>query len=55
MAQVLLELMAFRRPPRISELQSSFMRVLVIEDDTETAAYVVEGLKTGGHSADQCV
>lgn len=28
------------------------MRVLVIEDDTETAAYVVEGLKTGGHSAD---
>jgi two-component system, OmpR family, response regulator len=28
------------------------MRVLVIEDDVETASYVVNGLKTGGHAAD---
>ena len=28
------------------------MRVLVIEDDTETATYIVEGLKAGGHAAD---
>jgi two-component system OmpR family response regulator len=28
------------------------MRVLVIEDDAETAAYVVEGLKQDGHTAD---
>jgi two-component system OmpR family response regulator len=28
------------------------MRVLVIEDDIETAAYIVEGLKSGGHAAD---
>ena len=29
------------------------MRVLVIEDDTETAAYVVDGLKAAGHTADR--
>lgn len=28
------------------------MRILVIEDDAETAAYIVEGLSTGGHVAD---
>jgi two-component system OmpR family response regulator len=28
------------------------MRVLVIEDDNETAAYIVEGLKTSGHKVD---
>ena len=28
------------------------MRVLVIEDDTETAAYLVDGLRTSGHAAD---
>ena len=28
------------------------MRVLVVEDDAETAAYIVEGLKQGGHLAD---
>jgi len=28
------------------------MRILVIEDDAETAAYVVAGLKAGGHAAD---
>jgi two-component system OmpR family response regulator len=28
------------------------MRVLVVEDDAETAAYVVTGLTTGGHTAD---
>ena len=28
------------------------MRILVIEDDTETAAYVVAGLEAGGHAAD---
>jgi two-component system, OmpR family, response regulator len=28
------------------------MRILVIEDDIETAAYVVEGLKSAGHVAD---
>src|SRR5690349_1440905 len=28
------------------------MRVLVIEDDAATAAYVVEGLKTAGHAAE---
>jgi two-component system OmpR family response regulator len=28
------------------------MRVLIVEDDAETAAYVVEGLKQGGHTAD---
>ena len=28
------------------------MRVLVIEDDIETAAYIVEGLKTSGYRAD---
>jgi two-component system, OmpR family, response regulator len=28
------------------------MRVLVIEDDADTAAYVVEGLKQGGHVTD---
>jgi two-component system OmpR family response regulator len=28
------------------------MRVLVIEDDTETAAYVVNGLQSSGHAAD---
>ena len=29
------------------------MRVLIIEDDTETAAYVVDGLRRSGHVADQ--
>ena len=29
------------------------MRVLVVEDDTDTAAYIVEGLRQGGHLADQ--
>ena len=29
------------------------MRVLVVEDDAETAAYIVEGLRQGGHLADQ--
>ena len=29
------------------------MRILVIEDDTETAAYVVGGLRSSGHDADQ--
>jgi two-component system OmpR family response regulator len=29
------------------------MRVLIIEDDAETAAYVVEGLRRSGHVADQ--
>ena len=28
------------------------MRVLVIEDDTATAAYVVDGLKTAGHAVE---
>lgn len=28
------------------------MRILVIEDDTETAAYLVDGLRTSGHAAD---
>jgi two-component system OmpR family response regulator len=28
------------------------MRVLVIEDDAATAAYIVEGLKTAGHAAE---
>ena len=28
------------------------MRVLVIEDDNESAAYIVEGLKTSGHKVD---
>ena len=28
------------------------MRVLVVEDDAETAAYIVDGLKQGGHLAD---
>jgi len=28
------------------------MRILVIEDDTETAAYLVDGLTTSGHVAD---
>ena len=28
------------------------MRVLVIEDDSETATYIVEGLKTSGYRAD---
>lgn len=28
------------------------MRILVIEDDPDTAAYVVAGLETGGHAAD---
>ena len=28
------------------------MRVLVVEDDAETAAYIIEGLKQGGHTAD---
>jgi two-component system OmpR family response regulator len=28
------------------------MRVLIVEDDAETAAYVVAGLKQGGHVAD---
>jgi two-component system, OmpR family, response regulator len=32
---------------------SSKMRVLIIEDDTETAAYVVDGLRRSGHVADQ--
>jgi two-component system OmpR family response regulator len=31
------------------------MRVLVIEDDAETAAYVVAGLAAGGHAADVAV
>ena len=29
------------------------MRVLVVEDDTDTAAYIVEGLRQSGHLADQ--
>ena len=29
------------------------MRVLIIEDDAETAAYVVDGLRRSGHVADQ--
>jgi two-component system OmpR family response regulator len=29
------------------------MRVLIIEDDAETAAYVVDGLQRSGHVADQ--
>ncbi len=29
------------------------MRVLVVEDDAETAAYIVEGLRQGGRLADQ--
>src|SRR6476620_3507172 len=29
------------------------MRVLIIEDDIETAAYVVDGLRRSGHVADQ--
>ena len=29
------------------------MRILVIEDDAETAAYVVGGLRKSGHIADQ--
>src|SRR4029078_12231865 len=29
------------------------MRVLIIEDDAETAAYVVDGLRRSGHDADQ--
>jgi two-component system, OmpR family, response regulator len=28
------------------------MRILLIEDDADTAAYVVDGLKAGGHMAD---
>jgi two-component system, OmpR family, response regulator len=28
------------------------MRVLVVEDDSETAAYIVQGLRQGGHVAD---
>jgi two-component system OmpR family response regulator len=28
------------------------MRVLIVEDDAETAAYIVDGLKQGGHVAD---
>jgi two-component system OmpR family response regulator len=28
------------------------MRILLIEDDAETAAYVLEGLKTSGHTVD---
>ena len=29
------------------------MRVLIIEDDAETAAYVADGLRRSGHVADQ--
>jgi two-component system OmpR family response regulator len=29
------------------------MRVLVVEDDTDTAAYIVDSLRQGGHLADQ--
>jgi two-component system OmpR family response regulator len=29
------------------------MHVLIIEDDVETAAYVVDGLRRHGHVADQ--
>ena len=29
------------------------MRVLIIEDDTETADYVLDGLRRNGHIADQ--
>ena len=32
--------------------RSVHMRILVIEDDAETAAYVVAGLEAGGHAAD---
>ena len=28
------------------------MRVLVVEDDNDTAAYIVDGLRQGGHVAD---
>ena len=28
------------------------MRILLVEDDADTAAYVVDGLKADGHTAD---
>lgn len=30
------------------------MRVLIAEDDAETAAYIVDGLKQGGHWRIMC-
>ena len=37
---------------RIVPFESLTMRILIIEDDAETAAYVVDGLKRKGHAAD---
>ncbi len=30
------------------------MRILIIEDDTDTASYIAKGLKEHGHTVDQC-
>src|SRR5262249_16306696 len=37
---------------RCRSKQPGVMRFLVIEDDAETAAYIVKGLSAGGHVAD---
>jgi two-component system, OmpR family, response regulator len=36
-------------------LQKSAMKILLIEDDAETAAYIANGLREHGHVADQAV